>query len=152
MDDSRLPHKLIISALPSGKHSAGGQKCRWNDLLARDLKKIGLGEDWCSKAMDRQEWRWLVKEKMQPVNECEELKEKKQKDDKKCRCEGQQMDAEAALHCEYPECAFAALNRAGLTNHTHQKHQPPQLSQCAYCNRSFNHQGLANQQCFCVTN
>ena len=53
MDDSRLPCKLMVSALSSGKRSAGGQECRCNDLLARDLNKIGLGEDWCSKAMDR---------------------------------------------------------------------------------------------------
>ena len=81
---------------------------------------------------------------MQSVNEHEELKEKKQKDDKKCRRDGRQMATEAALHCEYPECAFVALNRAGLTNHTRQEHQPLQLGQCAYCNRTFNHQGLAN--------
>ena len=58
--------------------------------------------------MDRQEWRRSVKEKMQSVNEREELKQKKQKDDKKRRREGQQMATEAALHCEYPECAFVA--------------------------------------------
>ena len=88
--------------------------------------------------MDRHEWRWFVKEKAQSVNERDELKEKKLKDDKKCRGEGWQMAAEAALHCEYPEWAFVAPNRAGLTNHTRQKHQPPQHSQCAPCNRTFN--------------
>ena len=41
----------MVSALSSGKRSAGGQRCRWNDLLARDLKKIGLGEDWRSKVI-----------------------------------------------------------------------------------------------------
>ena len=34
MDDSCLPRKLMVSALSSGKHSTGGQKCRWNDLHA----------------------------------------------------------------------------------------------------------------------
>ena len=52
MDDSRLPRKLMVSSLASGKHTVGGQMCRWNDPLARDLKKIGLGEK-----TDRQEWR-----------------------------------------------------------------------------------------------
>ena len=149
MDDSRLPRKLMVSALSSGKRTAGGQKCRWNDLLARDLKKIGLGEDWRSKAMDRHEWRRFVKERAQSVNEHDELKEKKQKDDKKHRREGRQMAAEDALHCEYSECTFVALNRAGLTNHTCQKHQPPQLNQCTHCNRTFNRQGQANHQRFC---
>ena len=55
MDESRLPSQLLVSALPSGKRSVGGQKCRWSDLLVRDLKKCGLGEDWRSKAMKRQE-------------------------------------------------------------------------------------------------
>ena len=149
MDDSHLPQKLMVSALSSGKRSAGGQKCRWNDLLACDLKKIGLGEDWHSKAMDRHEWRQFVKERAQCVNEHDELKEKKQKDDKKRRREGRQMAAEAALHCEYSECTFVALNRAGLTNHTRQKHQLPHFNQCTHCNRTFNRQGLANHQHFC---
>ena len=149
MDDSRLPRKLMFSALSSGKRSAGGQKCRWNDLLARDLKKIGLGEDWRNKAMDRHEWRRFIKERAQSVNEHDELTEKKQKDDKKRRREGWQMTAEDALHCDYSECTFVALNRAGLTNHTRQKHQPPQLNQCTHCNRTFNRQGLANHQRVC---
>ena len=49
LDDSCLPHELMVSALFSGKCFAGGKKCRWNDLLALVLKKIGLGENWCSK-------------------------------------------------------------------------------------------------------
>ena len=31
------------------------------------------------------------------------------------------------LHCEHPGCEFMALNKAGLVNHTRQKHQEPQL-------------------------
>ena len=50
-----LPRQLLVSALTCGKCSVGGQKCRWNDLLVRDLKKFGLAEDWRRKAMDRQE-------------------------------------------------------------------------------------------------
>ena len=32
MDESRLPRQLLVSALPSGKRSVGGQKSRWNDF------------------------------------------------------------------------------------------------------------------------
>ena len=67
MDESRLPRQLLVSALPSGKRSVGGQKCRWNDLLVRDLKKFGLGDDWRSKAMDRQEWRQIVEREVELV-------------------------------------------------------------------------------------
>ena len=99
MDESGLPRQLLVSALPSGKHSVGVQKCRWNDLLVRDLKKFGLGEDWRCEATDRQEWRWIVKEEVELVNERDELQEKKQKDDRKGRRAGRQMASETALHC-----------------------------------------------------
>ena len=112
---------------------------------------FGLGEDWRSKAMDRQEWRQIVKREVELVNERDELQEKKQKDDRKRRREGRQMASEAALHCEHPGCEFMALNKAGLVNHTRQKHQEPQLGQCAHCQRTFNRQGLANHKRFCGT-
>ena len=99
MNEIRLPCQLLVSALPSGKRSVGGQKCRWNDLLVRDLKKFGLEEDWRCEAMDRQEWRQIVKREVELVNERDELQEKKQKDDRKRRREGRQMASEAALHC-----------------------------------------------------
>ena len=149
MDDNRLPHKLLVCTLPSGKRSVGGQKCRWNDLLLRDLKKIGLGDDWRSKATDRNEWKRVVREGVETANECEESREKKQKDERKRRREGRQMISEAALKCDHPECEFVALNKAGLTNHTRQKHQQPQFAQCVHCHRTFHRQGLLNHQRFC---
>ena len=83
---------------------------------------------------------------MELVNEHDELQEKKQKDDSKRRREGRQMASDAALHCEPPGYEFMALNRASLVNHTRQKHQEPQLGQCAHCQRTFNRQGLANHR------
>ena len=80
MDDNCLPHKLLVCSLPSGKRSVGGQKCRWNDLLSWDLKKIGLSDDWRSRAMDRNEWKRVVREGVETTNECEESQERKQKD------------------------------------------------------------------------
>ena len=58
MDESRLPRQLLVSALPSGKRSVGGQKCRWNDLLVRDLKSlvlemIGAARLWTDRNGDR---------------------------------------------------------------------------------------------------
>ena len=60
------------------------------------------------------------------------------------------MTYEAALKCAHPGCEFVALSKAGLTNHTRQKHQQPQLAQCAHCHRTFHHQGLLNHQRFCT--
>ena len=144
MSGNRLPRKLLVCSLPSG-----GQKCRWNDLLLRDLRKIGLGDDWKSKAMDRNEWKWIVRERVESVNKSEETREKKQKDERKRRREGRQMACEAALKCAHPGCEFVALSKAGLTNHTRQKHQHPQLAQCSHCHRTFHRQGLLNHQRFC---
>ena len=143
------PRKLLVCSLPSGTRSVGGQKCRWNDLLLRDLRKIGLGDDWKSKAMDRNEWKRIVRERVESVNKSEETREKKQKDERKRRREGRQMTYEAALKCAHPECEFVALSKAGLTNHTRQKHQQPQLAQCSHCHRTFHRQGLLNHQRFC---
>ena len=61
---NRLPCKLLVCSLPFGRRSVGGQKCRWNDLLLRDLRKIGLGDDWKSKAMDRNEWKRIIRERV----------------------------------------------------------------------------------------
>ena len=149
--DSRLPRKLLVCALPSGKRSAGGQKCRWNDLLARDLKRVGLGEDWRSSALDRRGWRRTIVERLEEVNNTDEVLEKQRKDDRRRRREGRQMASEVALHCGRPGCSFVALTSAGLANHTHQKHQQPQSSQCPHCHRTFKQQGLANHQRFCAT-
>ena len=72
MSGNRLPRKLLVCSLPSGRRSVGGHKCRWNDLLLRDLRKIGLGDDWKSKAMDRNEWKRIVRERVESVNKSEE--------------------------------------------------------------------------------
>ena len=149
MSGNRLPRKLLVCSLPFGRRSAGGQKCRWDDLLLRDLRKIGLGDDWKSKAMDRNEWKRIVRERVESVNKSEETQEKKNKDERKHRREGRQMTYEAALKCAHPECEFVALSKAGLTNHTRQKHQQPQLAQCSHCHRTFHRQGLLNHQRFC---
>ena len=42
MSDNRFPRKMLVSSLPTGKRSVSGQKCRWNDLLLKDLRKIGF--------------------------------------------------------------------------------------------------------------
>ena len=130
MDIHHIPHKLLVCSLLSGKRSIGGHKCRWNDLLAGDLKKIGFGNDWRSKALSRNEWRCTIREGVLTVNGKDEDREKEQKDEKKRRREGWQLAAEAVLHCDHRGCGFVAINNAGLTNHIRQKYQQPSLS-CA---------------------
>ena len=76
------PRKLLACSLPSGKRSVNGQKCRYNDVLSRDFRKIGLGDHWRSKVMDRNEWKRIVREGVESVNKSEETREK-QKDERK---------------------------------------------------------------------
>ena len=67
-------------------------------------------------------------------------KEKKgQKDERKKLRERRQVDAEVALRCTHPACVIFAVNKAGLTNHTHQKHMlPPCVSSARnFINRVF---------------
>ena len=52
---SLLASVLLVCSLPSGKRSVGDQKYRWSNLLAGDLKKIDLGNNWRSKALSRNE-------------------------------------------------------------------------------------------------
>ena len=44
-------------------------------------------------------WRCTIRKGVESVNDREEMQEKQQKDEKKHRCEGQQMAAEAPLQC-----------------------------------------------------
>ena len=88
-------------------------------------------------------------EQVESVNKGEKIRKKKQKDERKRRREGQQMTYEAALKCAHLGCEFVALSKAGLTNHTRQKHQQPQLAKCSHCHRTFHRQGRLNHQHFC---
>jgi hypothetical protein len=102
-------------------------------LFAGDLKKIGFDKDWRSKALNRNEWRYTIREGVLTVNESDEDREKEQKDDKKCRKEGRQLATQAAQDCDHCGCGFVAINDPGLTNHIRQKHQLPQLAMCIHC-------------------
>ena len=58
-----------------------------------------------------------------------------------------QMTSEAGLKCVHLSVCYP--QQAGLTNHTRQKHQQPQLAHCSHCHRTFHRQGLLSHQCFC---
>ena len=44
MSNDRLPKQLLVSAPVGRKHTAGGQKCWWSDVVASDLKQCNLSE------------------------------------------------------------------------------------------------------------
>ena len=149
LPDLRLPKKLLVCAPVLTKRHSGGQKLRWNDLLLRDLRQCGMESDWRECAQQRSEWRCLVKHSVRDLNNQAEQEEKRRKDFRKRRREERQRQAESALHCSFLGCSFIAANRAGLVNHTRQKHAQPQLTMCQYCSRSVSIQGLHNHERYC---
>ena len=52
-----LPRQLLVCAPVGGKRSAGGQKQRWNDVVASDLKQCNLSGIWRKQAQEHGSWR-----------------------------------------------------------------------------------------------
>ena len=151
MPDFRLPKQLLVCALTGGARSVGGQKCRWNDLIQRDLVRFGIEQDWRELAQDRSAWRGIVEMSVNTINEEFEKKEDKKKDERKKKRQTHLATASAGLICDHPNCTFTASNRAGLVNHKRQIHGPRTTAQCDHCGKSFNTQGLRNHKRFCAS-
>ena len=88
MDDTRLPKCLLVCRPQAGKHSAGGQKRRWNDVVLGNLKKCGLLPGWSELAHERVAWRAMVREASRDLNRSLEESEIRKKDERKLRREG----------------------------------------------------------------
>ena len=52
MSEERLPKQLLVSAPVGGKHTAGGQKRRWNDLVVNNRKQCKLSRSWREQAQE----------------------------------------------------------------------------------------------------
>ena len=55
MDAGRIPRQLLVCRPETGKHTAGGQKLRWADIVTKDLKRCKINKDWRKIAQDRDE-------------------------------------------------------------------------------------------------
>ena len=119
-----------------GARSAGGQKCRWNDLVQQDLVKCGIEQDWRELAQDMSAWRGVVEMHVDTINKETEWKEDRKEHERKRAQQSQLTTALAVLACEHPNCNFKASNRAGLVNHRRQKHGPQTIEQCNHCGKS----------------
>ena len=149
MPNERLPKQLLVSAPVGGKRSVGGQKRRWNDIVANDLKQCNLSGFWREEAQERGSWRATIKLSIELLNKQAEEIEKDRKDVRKRRREQRLIDSENALCCCHPGCSFQALNKAGLINHQRQRHSNISRIQCQYCHQTFYQQGLHNHQRAC---
>ena len=86
----------------------------------------------------------VIRDCGESLNVLAEKKEKRWKDERKKLRERRQVDVEVALHYTHPACVFVAVNKAGLTNHTCQKHMLPLKSMCQFCKQLSHQQGLHN--------
>ena len=133
MSNDCLLKQLLVSAPIGGKHTAGGQKRRWNDIVASDLN---LSESWREQAQERDSWRTTIRNSVEHLNRRAEDTEKSRKDEKKRHCEQRLIDSEEALHCDHPGCSFQTLNKAGLINHQC-SHSATARIPCQFCHQMF---------------
>ena len=62
MPDERLPKKILLGELQVGKHSLGGHKKRYKDMLKASLKDFNIPtESWEQIAQDRTKWQGLIR-------------------------------------------------------------------------------------------
>ena len=85
MPEERLPKQHLVSATVGGKCTAKGQKCRWSDVVANDLKQYNLFGTWRVQAQQHDSWRATIKHRVELFNKQVGDKEKSCKDKKKWR-------------------------------------------------------------------
>ena len=101
MDDTRIPKCLLGCCPLVSKHSAGGQKRRWNNVILADLNKRDLLTDWREVAYERGAWRSLVKEAAAEFNRSLEANETQSKEERKQRREDGVQPGSLALSRSY---------------------------------------------------
>jgi hypothetical protein len=48
---------MVLKQNSVGKRPLGRRKLRWEDIVKRDIKNLGSGENWKDLAMNRDCWR-----------------------------------------------------------------------------------------------
>ena len=110
------------------------------------LKRCECLQDWCQQVQDQRQWCGMVKAAAEGINEEMEEEERARKDERKRRRE--EVDAVPVASerwaCSEPGCVFSAQSKAGLVNHTRQKHTTASQQQlrCPHCGRWFKVQGM----------
>ena len=132
-----------MCAPAGGKCSAGGQKRRWNGVVASDLKQCNLSGTWIEHAQERGFWCTTIQHSVERLNIKAKNNEKSRKDENKRRRKQRLID------CYHPGYSLQALTKEGLNNHQRQRHSTILRIQCHYCHHTFNQQGLHNHQRFC---
>ena len=61
MENKRIPHKIMQTGL-GGRRTVGRPKNNWMDIVERDMRQLMGLRNWKRIAMDRQEWRGVLRE------------------------------------------------------------------------------------------
>ena len=120
----------------------------------------GLLSDWREVVHDQGTWRGFVGEALLELNCSREEEEARSKDQQKQRRDApghppSPIPATNLLHtCTVPGCTFVGQTKAGLVNHTRQRHgMASQVCHpCPHCVGLFRKQGLYNHSRFCCEN
>ena len=83
MPEDQLPRQLLVCSPVGGKHSAGGQKRGWNDIVASDLKQCNLSGTWREQAQEHGSWCTTIQRSVEHLNIEAENNERSCKDKKK---------------------------------------------------------------------
>ena len=68
MSEDWLPRQLLVCAPVGGKCSAGGQKRRWNDVVASDLKQCNLSGTWREQVQEPGSWCTTIQHSVECLN------------------------------------------------------------------------------------
>ena len=107
MDDERWPKQMMYAWIDGVKRPKGKAKQRWRDTVNKDLKELGLRDDWYDRAAQREEWRKIIHTKEQERFENAEKKEK---------------DKVREWPCPKRECTEKCRSEKGLRMHVERKH------------------------------
>ena len=120
------------------------------------LKSCGLLPEWRELAHDRAAWRALVKEATEELNCLLEEREASTLDERKLRREGgcPPVLSCSSLTCPEPGCGFVGQTKAGLVNHSRQRHGSGAQVRlpCPHCRGVFHKQGLSIHTRYCHEN
>ena len=155
MEETCIPKCLVVSKLARGKHSVGGQKRRWNDVIVCDLKKCDVYSNWREQAQDRSAWRGWINAAAKDVNEELEAKEQSKKDVLKQRRQAAcHQQTQSGWRCSKHGCQFVGRSKAGLVNHVRQNHSRVAQNQrrCSHCGKLFLKQGFTMHEKFSKVN
>ena len=146
---------MLVSKLARVKHSVGGQKRWWNDVLVCGLKKCGVYSNWHEQEQVHSTWRGWINAAAEDMNEELEAKEQSKKDELKQRREAAcHEQTQSGWGCSEHGCQFVSRSKAGLVNHVRQKHNRVAQNRRRYshCGKLFQKQGFTMHKKFCNVN